>query len=216
MSSRAKPYIGVIVTGCVACGRGFHRECGKCRGGAKQCHANTTQEKSTLHEEINESTSESPGPRKRKSARENLKDPKSTGRKRAAELYPIEVNSPCEWRGLRNCGGGRRPIVGCFDGIQQHRHHGPVKETTRNEEGNVHRICTACHVHWHELNDLVYDEREYNLLPHAPTPATDMEIIQNTLDWKTGEIGKRFELASTKNREKNMAKKLAEEEEGVH
>lgn len=150
-----------------------------------------------------ESRSGSDEPRRRKSAKENLRDPKSTGRKRAAVLYPIDNDSPCEWRGKRNCGGGLRPVVGCYDGTQQHRHHGPVKDTTRNELGNVHRICSSCHVHWHELNDLIYDEKKYNLLPHQPEIAEDKEIIENVIAWKSGAMGKQFELASSKNLEKH-------------
>lgn len=184
-------------TVCLPCGRGFHRECKKCK-------------KANCHEKLknNETEDDSNGssedfydsePRKRKSARENLKDPKSTGRKRAARVYPLDRNAPCEWRNLRNCGGGLRPVIGCLDGNQQHRHHGPVKETTRNELGNVHRICDDCHVHWHELNDLIYDEAQFNLLPHQPIPATQVDIVQNIMEWKTGEMGKKFQLASTQN-----------------
>lgn len=191
--------------GCLACGRGFHKECSKCR--KDKCHPEdlTTSpneiETNNEHHEDEKKAS----PKSRKSARENLKDPKSTGRKRAAQLYPINPADPCEWRGLRNCGGGRRPIIGCLDGNQKHRHHGPVKETTRNEQGNVHRICTSCHVHWHELNDLVYNEKDFNLLPHQPVPATDLDIIQNILDWKSGKMGETYELASSKNLEKYNA-----------
>jgi hypothetical protein len=182
---------------CLACGRGFHRECKKCQKG--KCHAKEVSSP-TEHEE----NAETLGPRDSK--KRNLKDPESTGRKRAAQLYPIDPDASCEWKGLRNCGGGRRPIIGCLDGKQQDCHHGPVKTTTRNELGNVHRICKACHVHWHELNDLIYDVKEYNLLPHDPVPAEDMEIIQNTLDWTSGAMKKRFELASSKNQEKHRAK----------
>lgn len=187
------------MSGCLACGRGFHHECVKCR--KDKCHKEVDSDTSLREIEINDEH-EFIAPQSRKSAKENLKDPKSTGRKRAAQLYPIIPDDPCEWRSLRNCGGGRRPIIGCLDGNQKHRHHGPVKDTTRNEQGNVHRICTACHVHWHELNDLVYVEKDFNLLPHQPVPATDLDIIQNILDWKSGAIGKRFELASSKNQEK--------------
>jgi hypothetical protein len=124
----------------------------------------------------------------------------STGRKRAARVYQVDKEAPCEWQKQRNCGGGLRPIIGCYDGKQKHLHHGPVKKTTRNELGNVHRICTNCHNHWHELNDLIYNEANYELLPHAPVPANDVDLIQNVLDWKSGEMGRRFELASSKNR----------------
>lgn len=203
------------MSACVSCGRGFHRECHRCSKG--KCHPELESATSVLLingegteiEEENEPNQEKP--KKRKSARENLKDPKSTGRKRAAQLYPIDSDAACEWRGFRNCGGGRRPIIGCLDGSQTHRHHGPVKETTRNELGNVHRICHDCHNHWHELNDLVYDEREFNLLPHQPVPATDQEIVKNILDWKSGEMGRRFELASSKNAAK-FRKSILEDE----
>lgn len=189
------------MSACVYCGRGFHLECRKCRKG--KCHSGTDAVTTIGEVETESHDKNQEEPRKRKSAKENLSDPKSTGRKRAAILYPIDGNAPCEWRGKRNCGGGRRPIIGCLDGVQKHRHHGPVKDTTRNELGNVHRICTDCHVHWHELNDLIYVEREYNLLPHQPVPATDLEIVQNKLDWTSGKMGRMFELASSKNQEKH-------------
>lgn len=176
---------------CSACGRGLHRECLK---GCKKCHS---KEKKLVEEDgpIRSVSSREPGERKKN----NLKDPSSTGRKRAAELYPIEVGMPCEWRGLRNCGGGRNPIIGCYDGVAKHRHHGPIKDTTRNERGNLHRICTNCHVHWHELNDLEYNAKDFELLPHAPVEATPEVLVQNVLDWKSGEMGRRFVLASSKN-----------------
>lgn len=184
--------------GCAACGRGFHSEClTKC----KKCHP----KESRTDEIVVERTSK-PGPRKSKVT--GLKDEKSTGRKRAAQLYPLDTSLPCEWRGKKNCGGGRRPIIGCVAGNQKHRHHGPVKKTTRNEEGNVHRICHDCHVHWHEMNDLIYDEQQYNNLPHDPVPATAEELAMNVLSWQSGEMGRKYELASSKNREKGRAKTL--------
>lgn len=187
---------------CLACGRGFHRECLHKKGCSK-CHPKgegsiVVPGESENRTGSNEQTTDQP----RVPKRANLKDPESTGRKRAAKLYPIENGAACEWQRKKNCGGGRRPIIGCYDGIQQHRHHGPVKRTTRNELGNVHRICDDCHVHWHELNDLIYDETEYGLLPHDPIPATDEEVIKNVLEWKTGEMGKKFQLASTQNLKK--------------
>lgn len=185
--------------GCVPCGRGFH---GECRKGCAKCHPEPVVEQTVSLAGRGNNEQDVKTPKRNK---ENLRDPESTGRKRAARLYPIESDAPCEWRGLRNCGGGRRPIVGCLSGNQQHRHHGPVKDTTRNESGNVHRICDDCHLHWHELNDLVYDEADYRLLPHQPEPATEQEIIQTTIFWKTGEMGKKFELASSRNRKRNEA-----------
>lgn len=175
---------------CSACGRGFHKECLK---GCKKCHP---KEEAVIT--ISGKTSD--GPRLHGSTAKDLKDPKSTGRKRAAKLYPLDPSAPCEWRGKKNCGGGKRPIIGCLDGMQKHRHHGPVKDTTRNHEGNVHRICTSCHNHWHELNDLVYDPQQFALLPHDPEVATAEEIVRNVLEWTTGEMGKKYELASSRNK----------------
>lgn len=178
--------------GCASCGRGFHAECKK---GCKKCHSENIPQIESIDDEQDEIKE----PKKL-----NLKDPSSTGRKRAARLYPLDRDAPCEWRGQRNCGGGRFPIIGCYDGNQQHRHHGPVKRTTRNERGNVHRICDDCHVHWHELNDLTYVEADNELLPHQPVDAQDEEIIQNILDWKSGAMGKKYVLASSQNKNKKL------------
>lgn len=192
---------------CLVCARGFHEEC--LHGCVEHNKESATPVAETLSEKFEEfiddvldDDGDATETRKRGTTAEGLKDPKSTGRKRAARLYPLDRQSDCEWKGYKNCGGGLRPIIGCIDGKQQHRHHGPVKNTTRNHEGNVHRICTACHNHWHELNDLVYDELNYGLLPHDPVAATPEEIAKNISDWLTGEIGKRYELASTHNLDK--------------
>lgn len=182
---------------CVACGRGFHAECRNSKG-CKKCHPKS---KNNLMGLTNEEVITT---RKKGSTAEALRDPLSTGRKRAAELYRVDKEAPCEWQGKSNCGGGRRPIVGCLDGRQRDLHHGPVKNTTRNYEGNVHRICKSCHNHWHELNDLIYDEKDYSKLPHDPMDATVEELTANQLAWITGEIGRRYELASSRNRKKKL------------
>lgn len=81
----------------------------------------------------------------------SLVDQQSTGRKRAAKLYPLDSEAYCEWSGKKEQGGGKTPIDGCGIrpgsniGLQQCRHHGPDKNTLNNELGNVHRICTPCH-----------------------------------------------------------------------
>lgn len=202
MVARPKPFKGSFSVACSACGRGFHHECSRKKGCAK-CHPNREESIAVPSESEklgNSNEQNTTGPREPK--RNNLKDPESTGRKRAAKLYPIENGAACEWQGKKNCGGGRRPIIGCYDGIQQHRHHGPVKRTTRNELGNVHRICDNCHVHWHELNDLIYNEQEFGLLPHEPVEAEPMEIMQNILEWKSGAMGKKIQLASSQNQKK--------------
>lgn len=185
---------------CLVCARGFYEEC---ISDCKRDELPVAEEETTSVAEL---YVESKQINKKGSTREGLKDPQSTGRKRAARLYPIDPEAPCEWQGKKNCGGGKRPIVGCLDGKQRDRHHGPVKNVTRNHEGNVHRICKTCHNNWHELNDLIYDELDYGLLPHDPVAATEEEIALNRVAWITGEMGKKYELASTKNMQKNKMK----------
>lgn len=158
--------------GCPACGRGFHNECNV---GCKNCHSNVEQAARSIGLSIgNGAPIKSP---------EAVTDPLSTGRKRAAIQYPLFKTNPCEWRKKKNCGGGLEPIVGCIDGFQRHRHHGPVKNPLRNEPGNVHRICYHCHTRWHAKNDPIYDEEEFNKLPHAPVAATDAELAANEIQW---------------------------------
>lgn len=156
---------------CIACGRGFHSECDI---GCKDCHPNIEQLVKAISTGIIGQPTKNP---------EDVTDPKSTGRKRAAQLYPIFKDSPCEWQGKKNCGGGK-PIVGCIKGLQIDRHHGPVKNTLRNEPTNVHRICKPCHNRWHAVNDPIYDEQEYEKLPHSPEPATELELVSNEAKWK--------------------------------
>lgn len=192
-----------MTSGCVYCGRGFCEECEDCpKSEGLECHLKVEPVVISSAEPLEPQdppvAKALPAPDvRKKTTRDTLKDPQSTGRKRAARLYPLDPEAPCDWQGKKECGGGRRPIIGCLDGKQQHRHHGPVKNTVKNHEGNVHRICTACHVHWHELNDLIYDEKDYGLLPHEPVEADETEIVQNILDWKLGKMGERFQLASS-------------------
>lgn len=120
------------------------------------------------------------------------KDPVSTGRKRAAEMYPINTGMVCEWAHLKKAGGGVVPIVGCIGRAATDRHHGPDKNTMNNAEGNVHRICSFCHNAWHGVNDPFYGTRPDHMLPFIPngnkgedwadhdatTKATTEEILQ--------------------------------------
>lgn len=116
-----------------------------------------------------------------------LKDQQSTGRKRAAKMYPLAEGAPCEWQGKKNCGGGENPIIGCINGTQQARHHGPDKNTLNNEKGNVHRICHLCHNRWHARNDEGYVwGSTYN--SHSPTAATKEEQANNEIDWITVKV----------------------------
>ena len=96
------------------------------------------------------------------------KDPISTGRKRAAEMYPITAGMVCEWANLKKAGGGVLPIVGCIGRPATDRHHGPDKNTMNNAEGNVHRICSFCHNAWHGANDPFYGERPSPDKPFIP------------------------------------------------
>lgn len=111
-----------------------------------------------------------------------LRDQQSTGRKRAAEMYPLDRDAPCEWQNHKNNGGGKHPIVGCINGKQQARHHGPDKNTLNNDAGNVHRICHQCHNRWHARNDegyvwgAVYD-------PHSPIVTDQQTILLDELNW---------------------------------
>jgi hypothetical protein len=162
-----------MATGCIECARGFCDECDVCSG--NPCHIKIHPV--AVFKERN------PVGRPLKNP-EDMLDPKSTGRKRAALLYPIYKEEPCEWRGKAECGGGKYPITGCVEGTQRHRHHGPVKETTRNEPGNVHRICHQCHNRWHALNDQHYSQQEYSALAHQPRAASDAEQIANEAWWK--------------------------------
>lgn len=137
-------------------------------------------------------------------ANDQIKDQTSTGRKRAAALYPIKDGMLCEWSGLKNAGGGVRPIVGCNQTriyAQKGKgaiHHGPDKSTLNNEPENVHRICTRCHNRWHTLNDPEYPEfrpphgapfvpLDKEVMPHDPhTRATPEEMLKNEMMWQSG------------------------------
>lgn len=130
-----------------------------------------------------------------------VRDVLSTGRKRAAELYPIHDGMVCEWSGLRYAGGGVIPIIGCRgttliaekgNGANTgHIHHGPDKNTLNNEEGNCHRVCTTCHNRWHTLNDPYYGDRPPNGEPFLPVgfasqphdPNTQATIMQQ-FNWE--------------------------------
>jgi hypothetical protein len=157
--------------GCIACGRGFHSECDV---GCTNCHDKEDKIIHSFHTGGRGAPTKDP---------ESVTDRHSTGRKRAAQLYPIFKDKPCEWQGKKNCGGGS-PIIGCINGLQRDRHHGPVKDTLRNEPGNVHRICKHCHNRWHAVNDPIYNEEEYNTKPHSPELAEELELLANEAQWQ--------------------------------
>lgn len=158
---------------CHSCGRGFHDECIL---GCAICHADNDQ----LVKSFTFRSGSVGAPIKNP---KSIRDRMSTGRKRAAQLYPIFENKPCEWRGQKNCGGGT-PIVGCINGLQVDCHHGPVKDPLRNEPGNVHRICKSCHNRWHAVNDPLYNEEEYDKTTHAPELADEIELVASEAKWR--------------------------------
>ncbi len=165
--------------GCYSCGRGFHSECINSNCGA--CHPDVEHVYKSLATVGGNHGRQLGAPVKDP---ENVKDRHSTGRKRAAQLYHIFHGAFCEWRMKKNCGGGEKPITGCLAGKQEARHHGPVKDTLRNEPGNVHRICTLCHNRWHADNDPIYNEEEYDKTIHDPQPAEELELLANAAYWK--------------------------------
>lgn len=161
---------------CLSCGRGFYDECYTPDENGTACG---------LLEISNPSAPVlTPGLEWQKDD-SKIEDPKSTGRKRAAKLYPLDREAPCEWRGLKFA-GGNKPIVGCANGFQRQRHHGPDKDTLNNVRENVHLICDDCHGRWHTVNDEGYIFAEAaNMMPHdKETQATVEELAQNEVYWR--------------------------------
>jgi hypothetical protein len=106
----------------------------------------------------------------------DITDVQSTGRKRAAVMYPIEEGMICEWAYLKYAGGGVVPIVGCLNNPATDRHHGPDKNTLNNSPSNVHRICAYCHNYWHAKNDEFYGERPSGTEPFIPLDGNDWRV----------------------------------------
>lgn len=161
---------------CVSCGSGMHFECITVNNDGECCCLNDTP----VAEEIEDEPSYKN--RTYKTER-SLKDQQSTGRKRAAKLYPLDGEAPCEWLGLKFAGGGSIPIVGCSSGKQEARHHGPDKNTLNNDKGNVHRICTKCHNRWHTRNDPTYVAGEIKHYHDERTKASVADTMESELYW---------------------------------
>jgi hypothetical protein len=98
-----------------------------------------------------------------------LTDPKSTGRKRQARMYPIQKGQACEWAGKLIRLADLPEVVGCINSPATDLHHGPDKNTLNNEkvtwwEGpigtheNTHLICSDCHNSLHAKHDAFYPE----------------------------------------------------------
>lgn len=182
--------------GCLDCGRGLHKLCDECEcceseqretsgSSAKVSDGDglfglATGSRSRKHLQKSDKTSK---PHTENSVGRPIKEPgdiqdkASTGRKRAAVLYPLFPDKPCDWQNLSDCGGGKFPIIGCIGGKQQHRHHGPDKNPLKNEPGNVHRICYNCHNIWHSQNNKDYDPN----IKHSPRPATKDELADRMM-----------------------------------
>lgn len=119
---------------------------------------------------------------------DDVRDAKSTGRKRAAVLLPLTkadgTKVKCEWAGLKFAGGGKNPIVGCTGNPATNRHHGPDKNTLNNSRENprnIHAICAWCHNRWHAANDIGYEAYVEEVGGPEKLPAHDMET-QATAD----------------------------------
>src|SRR5687767_4378746 len=105
---------------CINCSDGLCWECTNLSNGACCCNGPSA----SIAEEIEDAEEETRDSRRPTTYKREgtLKDQQSTGRKRAARLYPLNPDASCEWRGLKNAGGGQFPIVGCNSGVQQARH----------------------------------------------------------------------------------------------
>lgn len=178
---------------CCACRLGLLWECQEgCKDDAQSVHLDSGGDRlaadlSSGQSDLAETEEEEPKEFRTYKDDSALRDQQSTGRKRAAKMYPMKEGEACEWKMQKSCGGGELPIIGCIDGRQEARHHGPDKNTLNNEEGNVHRICHTCHNRWHTLNDEGYVWGTiYNL--HKPLPANGIDIGMNEEFWaKRGE-----------------------------
>jgi len=132
----------------------------------------------------------------------------STGRKRAAMMYPIFKDMVCEWAGLAKAGGGVEPIIGCAGNIIQpnkgpdkgDRHHGPDKNVINNGPNNVHRICAKCHNRWHALNNKYYGPRPPADEPFVPLEEHDWEYHDSTSKADPSQIEKNEEWWSNKHK----------------
>lgn len=141
---------------CLACRRGNHKKC-------FEDFCTCTHFDSTGLPSVDPKPEKKYG--KNRKHDHELIDPQSTGRKRAAKMYPLDPNLDCDFAGTLNAGEipGLQGIEGCGIregskvGSQQARHHLDY-DTLNNEPDNVVRICHSCHVLIHHKNDPLKDE----------------------------------------------------------
>jgi hypothetical protein len=120
-----------------------------------------------------------------------MKDPVSTGRKRAAVLYPIAGGQVCEWALRKNAGGGIDPIIGCAGRPASHIHHGPDKSTLNNDRTNISLVCEFCHNRWHVANDKYYGKRPEDnstWIPHVNIIGREIQPLSNIVKASKMEI----------------------------
>lgn len=192
---------------CLPCAVGYHPECWNPTEDGK-CHCTLDEVVSHVGNPFEPTEKKEHGGQIKSFA--DVTDLESTGRKRAAKLYPIPKEGQpgypmaCEWKGLKNAGGGVVPIVGCVGGLATNIHHGPDKNTLSNFVGNVHRICATCHNRWHSANDKYYSgtrpsgdtpylpESENDSAPHdGVSRATPEDIAESEVRWATKDIKSR-------------------------
>lgn len=113
-------------------------------------------------------------------ADEDLKDPRSTNRKRAQKVCKddgVEIGDPCEWRGLANVGLAIHPVVGCIDGTVADIHH-VSKNTYDNSRANLAGVCRRCHNWTHTFIDPCTRKDDRSTVFEFATPrrATEEEL----------------------------------------
>ena len=155
--------IGKELKVCLPCSNGFYMECTQPVDDDLPCGLVLSVE-ITLKE--NDTTAKLRGGQIKDAI--DITDVQSTGRKRAAQLYPITEGMSCEWQGLGRAGGGVVSSLGCYEGLASNIHHGPDKNTLNNKQNNVHRICAKCHNWWHAQNDMFYGDRPDGTEPFIP------------------------------------------------
>lgn len=174
---------------CYSCGSGYHEECINQDASGKCCCILSNDSSAPVAEDEEDS-----GDFRKKKLRSRgkrdatLKDQQSTGRKRAAQLFPLDREADCEWKSRKFAGGGIQPIIGCINGKQEARHHGPDKNTLNNEVGNVHRICAKCHNRWHTRNDDGYEWASSYSQHDENTLASAEELVANEFEWLSKKI----------------------------
>lgn len=163
--------VGKPVSPCIACANGFYLECLTPIDGDIPC--GTVVKVTFTVDDERAGLRDRGGQIKTPEA---ITDVQSTGRKRAALMFPIEENEVCEWAGLLNAGGGVNAIIGCVDNMATAIHHGPDKNTLNNKRENIHKICAFCHNYWHAQNDQYYGERPVGTEPFIPLDGSDWKL----------------------------------------